>query len=603
MFNIPKTLPAFIWHFAKQYKMGLAIVASVALVWSADLVVRPYMLKMMIDNLVNESHYQNILKALLFPTLSYIAMLIILNIAFCLLDYFSLKIFPKLKSSISLEIMKYLELHSYEFFQNHLGGSLANRVYDLTNGSEKIIQLILNNFLPSSLVLITTGIALFLVHPYFAFVMYIWVIVFFSINVMLSKNFENLANVFSASRNNLMGKIVDSITNINNVRLFARTQYEIDIIDEQLKDVIIKEEKVGWSFLFIHFFQNSLTIVLTVVLIILLIVTKQKNLITVGDFVLVITLSFSISDAVKILSRSYTDISKEIGICKQALNAINFSHSISDKPDASLLKVTDGKIIFKNVSFFYSENNNIFKNQTFNIAGRKKVGLVGYSGSGKSTLVNLITRLFDLKDGQILIDDQDIADVTQDSLRNNIGFIPQDPILFHRSIIENIRYGNLNATDEEVFEAARKAHAHEFIMSIPGGYTSLVGERGVKLSAGQRQRIAIARAILKNAPILILDEATSSLDSLTESLIQDSFKTLMKDKTVIVIAHRLSTLLIMDKIMVLDKGKIVEEGEHSKLIKNNGLYSHLWYSQIGGFLPNNGLLENNSNNELQLISG
>jgi ATP-binding cassette subfamily B protein len=418
------------------------------------------MLKMMINNLVNRSNYQNISKALLFHTLSYIALLITLNIAFCLLDNFSLKIFPKLKSLISLEKMKYLELHSYEFFQNHLGGSDSNRVYDLTNGSEKIIQLILNSFLPSSLVLINEyGIALFIVHYYFAFIMYIWAIVFFSINVILSKNFKNLSNTFSVSRNNLMRKIVDSITNINNVRLFTSTQYEIDIIDKWLNDVILKEEKVGWSFLFIHFFQNSLTIVLTIVLIILFVFAKQKNLITAGDFLLVITLSFSISDAVKILSRSYTDISKEIGIYKQALNAINFSHSISDKPDDGLLKVTNDKIIFKNVSFFYSENNNIFKNQTFNIVGKKKVGIVGYSSSGKSMLVNLITRLFDVKGGQILIDDQNITDITQDSLRNNIGFIPQDHILFHRSIIENIRYGNLNATDKEVFEAARQAYS------------------------------------------------------------------------------------------------------------------------------------------------
>lgn len=595
MFEIPKTLPAFIWHFSKKYKIGLSLIASVAIIWSADLVIRPYMLKLIIDILVNEPNNPDLPKLLLSPTFSYIAMLIVINFAFCMLDFFTLKIFPKLKSSILLESTKYLEHNSYEFFQNHLGGSLANRINDMSNSSEKIIQLILNIFLPSILVLITTGIALYLVHPYFAIAMYIWVIIFFSSNIFLSKNSERLSNEFSSSRNSLMGRIVDSIININNIKLFSRNKYEIELIEEQLKDVIEKEEKLGWNVLFIHLFQNSLTIILTVVLIFLLIIAKQKSLITAGDFILVITLSFSISDSVKTIARNYIDFAKELGIGKQALSIISFAHSILDKPNSKVLKVNEGRIAFKKVSFFYSETNKIFENQTLNINPKQKVGVVGYSGSGKSTLVNLITRLFDIQSGEIIIDGQNIAEVSQESLRENIAFIPQDPVLFHRSIMENIRYGKLNASDEEVIEASKKAHAHDFIMNIPNGYQSLVGERGIKLSVGQRQRIIIARAILKNAPILILDEATSSLDSKTESLIQDSFKILMQNKTVIVIAHRLSTLLIMDKIMVLNKGKIIEEGKHSELIKNKGLYSNLWHSQIDGFLPNSELLKNDFN--------
>ncbi|WP_291398139.1 ATP-binding cassette domain-containing protein [Acinetobacter sp.] len=224
-----------------------------------------------------------------------------------------------------------------------------------------------------------------------------------------------------------------------------------------------------------------------------------------------------------------------------------------------------------------------FKINLSNTAGQK-VGLVGYSGGGKSTFVNLILRLYDVTDGAILIDGQDIRDVTQDSLRENIAMIPQDPSLFHRSLMENIRYGRADSTDEEVIEAAKKAHAHEFISALPQGYDSLVGERGVKLSGGQRQRIAIARAILKNAPILILDEATSQLDSVTESLIQESLWELMQNKTTIVIAHRLSTLLHMDRILVFDKGKIVEDGTHSELLAKAGLYKTLWDAQVGGFL-------------------
>ena len=218
------------------------------------------------------------------------------------------------------------------------------------------------------------------------------------------------------------------------------------------------------------------------------------------------------------------------------------------------------------------------------IPGGQKVGLVGFSGSGKTTFVNLIVRLFDLSSGVIKIDNQNIKEVTQSSLRENIGFIPQDPILFHRSLMENIRYGNVNASDDEVIQAAIKAHAHEFITLTKDGYHSLVGERGVKLSGGQRQRISIARAILKNAPILILDEATSALDSVTEAYIQDSLAILMQGKTVIIIAHRLSTLLEMDRILVFDQGKIVEDGTHLELLAKNGLYKILWGAQVGGFL-------------------
>lgn len=254
-----------------------------------------------------------------------------------------------------------------------------------------------------------------------------------------------------------------------------------------------------------------------------------------------------------------------------------------DKPNATILICEKGKINFNNVNFFYKDIEPLFENMYIEIKTGQKVGLVGYSGSGKSTFVNLILRLYDITDGSISIDNQDIRNVTQDSLRENIALISQDPSLFHRSIMENIRYGKINATDEEVVEAAKKAYAHEFIMKLTEGYDSLVGERGIKLSGGQRQRIAIARAILKNSPILILDEATSQLDSVTEGLIQKNLQELVKNKTTIIIAHRLSTLLSMDRILVFDKGKIIEDGTHNELLSAKGLYKQLWDTQVAGF--------------------
>jgi ATP-binding cassette subfamily B protein len=248
------------------------------------------------------------------------------------------------------------------------------------------------------------------------------------------------------------------------------------------------------------------------------------------------------------------------------------------------LKIHNGEIIFENVSFHYGEKK-LFSNKHAHIRGGEKVGLVGFTGAGKSTFISLILRFFPLHGGKISIDGQEIGKVTLESLRRQIALIPQDPILFHRTLRENISYGKPDATEVEILAAARLAHCDEFIRNIPAGYEAKVGERGTKLSGGEKQRIAIARAILVDAPILILDEATSSLDSITEKYIQSSLENLMQNRTTIVIAHRLSTLSRMDRILVFDKGKIVEEGPHTALMNKGGLYAKMWDMQVGGFLP------------------
>ena len=278
---------------------------------------------------------------------------------------------------------------------------------------------------------------------------------------------------------------------------------------------------------------------------------------------------------------------EDLGTANQALQIINKPLEVEDGDE--ILSVEKGEIIFDDVEFSYHEDQPLFAKKSVVIKSGEKVGLVGHSGGGKTTFINLILRLFDVDSGRILIDNQDISKVTQDSLRRAIGVIPQDTSLLHRSLYENISYGAAKQLKKsegmaDVIEAARKAHAHDLIMQLPQGYNALVGERGIKLSGGQRQRIAIARAFLKNAPILILDEATSALDSSTENIIQDSLKKLMQNKTTLVIAHRLSTLKIMDRILVFDHGEIVEDGTHAELIALKGTYKRLWDSQVGGVL-------------------
>ena len=261
------------------------------------------------------------------------------------------------------------------------------------------------------------------------------------------------------------------------------------------------------------------------------------------------------------------------------------SHDIVDVHNAKPLNLESGNIQFKDVTFAYNDGQPVFSGLNVTIPHGQRVGLVGFSGSGKTTFTQLILRMYELNSGSIFVDGQNIHDVTQSSLREQISMIPQEPMLFHRTLMENIRYGKLNATDEEVIAAAQAARAHDFIMSLPLKYESLVGERGVKLSGGQRQRIAIARAILKNSPIQMLDEATSSLDSVTEKSIQGAFEILMKDKTVIVVAHRLSTISHLNRILVFDSGKIIEDGTHDELLAKDGHYALLWKMQAGGFLP------------------
>jgi ATP-binding cassette subfamily B protein len=306
-----------------------------------------------------------------------------------------------------------------------------------------------------------------------------------------------------------------------------------------------------------------------------------------GDFALILAVSMETCHTIWWTMSCVDDFNQDYGKCKQSLSALMTQTEIQDKSDAKTLQCAKGQIVFKDVEFNYSNTEPLFSNKSIEIAAGQKVGLVGYSGGGKSTFVNLILRLYEIKSGAILIDGQSISDCTQDSVRQNIALIPQDPTLFNRSLMENIRYGRTEASDEEVIEAAKAAHAHEFISALAQGYDSLVGERGVKLSGGQRQRIAIARAILKNAPILILDEATSQLDSLTEQLIQESLQELMQNKTTLVIAHRLSTLLHMDRILVFEEGKIVQDGTHSQLLDSKGLYKKLWEAQVGGFIGDN----------------
>lgn len=576
--TLTNSLYKFIIRFMQNYLWNFSALILIAIICAIDTAVRPLLIKLMINTVSNvDSTFYESMK----PTLYYIGMLIVTTVALRIWDYISFETFPLIKKNIILVLFDYIQGHSYEYFQNNFSGAIANKIKDLANSSENIMQILVNNITPGILTIAFGMVTLSSVHYYFSIIMLIWSIFFIIGNTKLMITIKDLIDTYSESSSQAMGKLIDCITNINTTRIFAHKHYELNLMDYHLSDTVFKEKAYRKKLMTTNLILGASVNILICISFFLLLLLKQKALITAGDFALIIVLTMSMSSAVWRFAEDLNRITIEWGIAKQALGTINKAHSIADVEDAHTLKVTKGKIDFNNVHFNYSKDKPILENINLTILPGQKVGIVGLSGSGKSTFVNLILRLFNLISGQILIDNQDISKVSQKSLRNSISFIPQEPILFHRSLMDNIRYGNLNASDEEVINAAKKAYAHEFIMNTKEGYSTIVGERGIKLSGGQRQRIIIARAILKNAPIFILDEATSNLDSLTEKAIKETLIHEMHDKTMLFITHRLSTMMFMDKILVFNKGEVVEQGIHNDLIRiKNGIYYTLWNKNL-----------------------
>ncbi|HXF29564.1 MAG TPA: ABC transporter ATP-binding protein, partial [Chlamydiales bacterium] len=421
-------------------------------------------------------------------------------------------------------------------------------------------------------------------NAFLALIVAVWIAIHCTLCWIFTMQCAHLSYLHGEARNTLAGTIVDSLTNNFVVNLFFRFRFEKEHIanfqrQEQKANLQAQSYTVKmFAFLSIAFVAEISTLTW------FMISFWMQGKISTGEVVQLFYTIWNISMVIWVVTAQAPEFFRSLGIAQQALTVMRDSQDIIDLPHAADLFVKQGEIVFDNVSFCYGERK-IFQDKNLRIKASEKVGLVGYSGAGKSTFVNVILRFFSLEKGRILIDGQDIAAVTLESLRREVALIPQDPILFHRSLEDNIRYGRPEASKKEVIQAAQLAHCDEFIKKCSGGYSAVVGERGTKLSGGEKQRIAIARAMLLQAPILILDEATSALDSVTEKYIQDSLEKLMKNRTTIVVAHRLSTLSKMDRILVFDQGKIIEQGTHQELLNKKGHYANMWQMQAGGFLP------------------
>ncbi len=580
--SLPQTLFRFIWFFLYRYKK--VVYTFVFLTFTAGFwgPFNNILIKKLID-LLSHSHPHD-------TNLSLLAFLIIMNfivfdnITWRCAGYIQYKYLGKIKNEIIHEVSKDVLDHSHQFFQEHLSGRIANQITTLANNIEMILHNVAPDFIRGISLIIMSLVACFTVNPIFCIITAVWFLAFSSISFFMSKKLISLSDTQAKSESLLSGQLVDVILNNNNVRIFSSKTFELNRLNEFLNNLVHSFRKKEGFILLLLSLQGIMIAGLIASSTYLLLYLYKMGQVGIGDFALILGLSIHLGHTMWFTMWQVDSFNQAYGKCNQSLSALMRPLDITDKANAVALKCPHGEIQFRNVFFQYKGAPPLFQNTCINIKPGQKTGLVGYSGGGKSSFVNLILRLYDVENGAVLIDNQNIKDITQESLRNNIAIIPQDPSLFHRSLMDNIRYGRCEATNEEVIRAAKQAHAHDFIVKLTDGYNSLVGERGVKLSGGQRQRIAIARAVLKNAPILILDEATSQLDSVTEALIQDSLKELMHNKTTIVIAHRLSTLLHMDRILVFDKGCIEEDGSHEDLLQRSKLYKKLWDAQIGGFL-------------------
>lgn len=577
---------SFISMVTKPFRAYIVGMVIVALVWAILLNMQPYIVKLIL-NVAMGNDSADLYNKLAELMILYLFSELIYVTIFRVYDWIVIQLRPALKRHITLVLMSKMMEHSHSFYQRQFAGSLTTRIIDISTAIPDVLRIIVDRLLACSLMLLFVLYNISRIHIHFTIALAIWVVFFLGISIVLVFRNQHLAYDVAGARAAVTGVVVDILTNMASIRLFAAKRFESAYLKQSADHTVEKEQTRDWFFLKLHAFQGASFLVFQAVCFWWLLKGLVCKTISPGDFVLVLTLNLHIIENFWNIAKDMRDFWEKMGNIVQGIAIIQAPCDIKDSSTAKDLVVTQGEIVFDKVRFQYHDAESLFEHESVIINPGQKVGLVGYSGSGKSTFVNLILRLFDVTAGRIMIDGQDIRDVTQDSLHEAIGMIPQDPSLFHRSLVENIMYGKRDATYEAVITAARRAYAHEFIVELSSGYDTQVGERGVRLSGGQRQRIAIARAILKNAPILILDEATSQLDSVTEGQIQDSLWDLMNNKTTLVIAHRLSTLLQMDRILVFDHGSIVEDGSHDELLAKNGLYKKLWEAQIGGFLIDN----------------
>lgn len=586
----PNNLLAFCRHYTKGFERPLlAMSLLTALIAIAEVSLFGFM-GQLVDWLANQDRTTFLADE--GNTLLGMGLLILIGMPL-LVSLHSLVIHQTLLGNYPMSIRwmahRYLLRQSIGFYQNDFAGRIATKVMQTALSIRETVMKLLDVAVYIS---VYFAMMLFMVGQADIRLMIpliLWLVAYIGIQIYFVPKLKAVSTEQADARSLMTGRIVDSYTNIATVKLFSHTDRETEYAEEGMSvfmDTVYRQMRLATGFnIAVEIANYALVFAIGTISIWLWL----DSAITIGAIAIAVSLALRINGMSKWIMWEIGSLFENIGTVVDGMSTLSKPVEVMDKPNAPALDVPQGAISFTDVCFHYGEGKGVIEKLNLNIKPGEKVGLVGRSGAGKSTLVNLLMRFHDVEGGEIRIDGQNIAEVTQDSLRANIGMVTQDTSLLHRSIRENILYGNPSASEEAMLEAAKKAQAHDFIETLSDphgnrGYDSQVGERGVKLSGGQRQRVAISRVLLKDAPILILDEATSALDSEVEAAIQESLYQLMEGKTVIAIAHRLSTIAAMDRLVVLDQGQIVEQGTHKELIASGGIYAQLWQHQTGGFI-------------------
>ncbi len=586
----PNSLLAFCRHYTKGFERPLiAMSVLTALIAVAEVSLFGFMGKM-VDWLTSQNPETFLEQE--GSTLIGMGLLVLVGMPL-LVTLHSLVLHQSLLGNYPMSIRwlahRYLLKQSISFYQNDFAGRVATKVMQTALSIRETVMKLLDvavyiSVYFSSMLVMVGQADIRLMIP-----LLIWLLAYIGIQMYFVPRLKAVSTEQADARSLMTGRIVDSYTNIATVKLFSHTDRETEYAEEGMNtflDTVHRQMRLATGFnIAVEIINYTLVFSIAAISIWLWL----GSAISVGAIAIAVSLALRINGMSKWIMWEIGSLFENIGTVVDGMTTLAKPVEVSDKVNAPVLNVPKGEISFDDVRFHYGEGKGVIEKLNLNIKPGEKVGLVGRSGAGKSTLVNLLMRFHDVEGGNIRIDGQSISDVTQDSLRANIGMVTQDTSLLHRSIRDNILYGNPDAGEEAMRDASRRAQAHEFIETLSDphgntGYDSQVGERGVKLSGGQRQRVAISRVLLKDAPILILDEATSALDSEVEAAIQESLYQLMEGKTVIAIAHRLSTIAAMDRLIVLDNGEIAEEGTHQELIASGGIYAQLWQHQTGGFI-------------------
>ena len=587
-----KEQPARVWPVLRAYgKAALvypwsltAIIVAILLIEGAG-VVSPLYLRQFINILSDGNPSVEVLQTLYYILAIFGVIIFVGWIGQRLRMFMLSRLEAKVMTDLYQTAFNYLLGHSHEFFISNFTGTLTRRVTRYARSFEQILDNILLNFFSAFLFAVGVIGVLLLKSPLLGVGLFVWTVLFIYVQFKMMHSLQPLRTARTEEDSRVTGFLSDVVLNHSTITAFAADRYESSRFKETIGRWYVATQKVWDADTWVYGVQGIFALGIELALLASAVLLWQKGIVTVGDFVLIQVYILGLMDRIWGIGRNMRQLYDAFADATEMLDILELPQGIQDVPNAVSLQVREGAIVFDQVTFEYHDSYAVLKDFNLSITPREKVALIGSSGAGKTTITKLLLRLYNVTAGVVIIDDQDISKVTQESLRKAIAFVPQEPLLFHRSLMDNIRYGRQEATDEEVIEAAKQAHCHEFISRYKEGLGTMVGERGVKLSGGERQRIAIARAILKDAPILVLDEATSSLDSESERLIQDALLKLMKGKTVIAIAHRLSTVMNMDRLIVMEAGAVVLSGKHDELLAHkSNLYKKLWEIQAGGFI-------------------